>query len=222
MDGDWVRVSKAVKEIAMEHVGKIKCTKKRWYNEECRQAVERRRIVREKFIRVDSIDSIDTRELYTLERKNCKRIMQREKRKYLNEILKEAEKNHSRGKTRHIFRTIKQYKSFNSSLKIIRNCNNELIMDPKERAARWKEYFIELLNADIPDNTMRRETHYGADPMISEVTEEETSRIGNRQDLMEYQVSSLNTVEKKCIISCLEYVGRYGKTNTCQQLGMKL
>ncbi|KAL4148527.1 hypothetical protein QTP88_002756 [Uroleucon formosanum] len=106
MDEEWVRASKAVKEIAMEHVGKIKCSKKKW--------------------------------------------------------------------------TIKQYKSFNPSLKIIRNRNNYLIMDPKEKAARWKEYFTELLNADIPDNITRRETHYGAEPMISELTEEETYKaIGN-------------------------------------------
>lgn len=39
MDEDWVRASKAVKEIAMEHVGKIKCSKKKRYNEECRQAI---------------------------------------------------------------------------------------------------------------------------------------------------------------------------------------
>lgn len=43
-----------------------------------------------KFMSVDSI--IDSKELYTLEKKNCKRIIQREKRKYLNEILKETEK----------------------------------------------------------------------------------------------------------------------------------
>jgi len=30
MDEDWVRVSKTVKEIVMEHIGKIKCSKKKW------------------------------------------------------------------------------------------------------------------------------------------------------------------------------------------------
>jgi len=179
MDEDWARFSKAVKEIAMEHVGKIKCSKKKWYNEECRQAVERRRIARERFISADSIDNITIRELYTLERKNCKRIIQRQKRKHLNEILKEVEKSHSQGKARLFFRTIKQYKSFNPSLKIIRNCKNDLIMDTKEKAARWKEYFTELLNADTPDNITRRETHYGAEPMISELTEEETYKAIN-------------------------------------------
>lgn len=41
-------------------------------------------------------------------------------------------------------------------------------MDPEERATRGKEYFIELLNADIPDNATRRKNQYGAEPIISE------------------------------------------------------
>jgi len=60
----------------MEHVLKIKGTKKKWYNEYYQQAVGRRRIAQEKFI---SVKSIDTNEFYTLERKSCKRIIQRKK-----------------------------------------------------------------------------------------------------------------------------------------------
>jgi hypothetical protein len=37
-------------------------------------------------------------------------------------------------------------------------------MDTKEKAAIWKEYFTELLNADTPNNITRRETNYGAEP----------------------------------------------------------
>ncbi|KAE9525797.1 hypothetical protein AGLY_014023 [Aphis glycines] len=112
-------------------------------------------------------------------------VTHREKRKYLNEILKEVEKNHSQGKARQFFKAIKQYKSFNPSLKIIRNRNNDIIMDPKEKASRWKEYFIEQLNADSPDNITIREIHYGAEPMINELTEEETYKaIGNLKNLI--------------------------------------
>lgn len=91
-----------------------------------------------------------------LERKSCKRVIQREKRKYLNEILQEAEKDRSQSNARNFFRTIKQYKSFSPNLKIIKSRNNDLIMDPKERAKRFEQYFIELLNADILVNPTRR------------------------------------------------------------------
>lgn len=75
----WMKtgpVSKAVKEIAVEYVGKIKTKKTKCYNENCKQAVERRRITRENFI---SVGNIDTKELYALERKSCKRVIQRKK-----------------------------------------------------------------------------------------------------------------------------------------------
>lgn len=44
-------------------------------------------------------------------------------------------------------------------------------MSPK--ATRQKGYFIELLNSDIPDNPTRREKQYGAESMISKVSQEE-------------------------------------------------
>ncbi|KAL4149146.1 hypothetical protein QTP88_003152 [Uroleucon formosanum] len=48
-------------------------------------------------------------------------------------------------------------------------------MDPNEKADRWKEYFTELLNADIPDNSTRRKNIHGAESMVSEVTREEVN-----------------------------------------------
>lgn len=47
-------------------------------------------------------------------------------------------------------------------------------MDPEEKAAKWKEYFIELLNANSPENHTGMEYQYEAEPMISEMTQEET------------------------------------------------
>jgi len=66
-----------------------------------------------------------------LERKMCKRILQREKRKYLSEILQEAVRNYSMGSVRNFFKTTKQYKTFNPSLKTIKNLHGEILMDPK-------------------------------------------------------------------------------------------
>lgn len=105
------------------------------YNENCWQAVERRWIVREKFI---SVGNTYTKELYTLEKRSCKRLIQIEKRKYFNETLQEAEKRRSRGSARNFFKMIKQCKSFNPGVKIIKNRYNDLIMNPKEKSARWK------------------------------------------------------------------------------------
>lgn len=97
-------------------------------------------------------------------------------------------------------------------------------MDPKEKAARWKEYFIELLNADSPDSITIRETHYEAEPMINELTEEETYKaIGN---LKNWKSPGSDGIPDELIkyggkemhYFMLKYVRRYGKTNICQQL----
>jgi hypothetical protein len=77
------------------------------------------------------------------------------------------------GSVRNFSKTITQYKMFNSSLKTIKNRHGIILMEPKEKADRWKEYFTELLNADILDNSKRRKNLYGAESMVSEVTQEE-------------------------------------------------
>lgn len=170
IDEDWDKVSKAIKQIVVEDIGMIRNKKKKWYNEDCRKAIRKRQTAREYYIKEDSTD---TKRVFILERKMCKRVLQREKRKYLSEILQETERNCLIGSVRNFFKTIKQYKTFNPSLKTIKNRQGVILMDPKEKADRWKEYFTELLNADIPDNSTRWKNIHGAEPMVSKVTRED-------------------------------------------------
>lgn len=52
----------------------------------------KKHIARADFIRSGNQDSKD---IFLIERKNCKKILQKEKRKYINGILEEAEKDRS-------------------------------------------------------------------------------------------------------------------------------
>jgi len=88
--------------------------------------------------------------IYEKERKNYKRILQREKRGFLNGILQEAEKNRSQGNIRNFFKNIKKYMSFNPSLKAVKSSVGTILMEPKKKIIRWKEYFFNLLNGIIP------------------------------------------------------------------------
>ncbi|KAE9523129.1 hypothetical protein AGLY_016470 [Aphis glycines] len=178
IDEDWDKVSKVIKEVAAKDIGKTRNKKKKWYNENCRQAIRKRQTARENYTKEDSTDR---KRIYILERKMCKRVLQREKRKYLSDILQEAERNCSIGNVRNFFKTIKQYKTFNSSLKTFKNRHGEVLMNPKEKAERWKEYFTELLNADIPDNATRRENLHGPELMTiktAQALEQAASKVG--------------------------------------------
>jgi hypothetical protein len=118
IENEWSKISKAIKKVAEQVIGKLKSGNKKWYSEKCREAIEKRLMSRDNYVK---LNDANTKKIYGIERKNCKRIIQREKRNFLNGILQEAEKDRSQGSIRNFFRTIRQYKSFNPSLKAIKN-----------------------------------------------------------------------------------------------------
>lgn len=49
-------------------------------------------------------------------------------------------------------------------------------MEPELKDKRWEEYFKELLNAEVPVNLIVGKTFQRAEPMLNEVTQEETDK----------------------------------------------
>lgn len=114
-------------------------------------------------------------EKYEIERRECKHIIQREKRKFLNRILEEAERI-PHGNSKNFFRIIKKHQHFNSCLNAIKSTKGCIIMEPEKKAKRWREYFIELLNSDIPANPVRKTVFQKAEPLIDDITQDETDK----------------------------------------------
>lgn len=81
--------------------------------------------------------------------------------------MEEDEENRSQGRIRNFFKIIGKYKEFNPTLKTIKGRHGVILMDPSDKIKRWREYFIDLLNAEIPLK------HITAEPMISDITLEE-------------------------------------------------
>lgn len=54
-----------------------------------------------------------SQELFITEQKNCKKVLQQEKRKFTNNILQNAEDDCSQGILKNFFKTIKHFKQFN-------------------------------------------------------------------------------------------------------------
>ncbi|XP_025421252.1 craniofacial development protein 2-like [Sipha flava] len=144
IEEEWCKISKAIKKVAEQIIGRLKNGKKKWYNEKCREAIEKRRMAQDNYVKYNDAN---TKIIYEIERKNCKRIIQREKRNFLNSILQEAEKDRSQSSIRNFFRTIRHYNSFNPSLKAIKNRDREIIMKPELKAIRWEEYFNTLMDS---------------------------------------------------------------------------
>jgi len=96
IDSEWNHGINIIKEVAEQNIGKTENKNKenKWFNEVCRKAIEEWRLARENYNR--SGDQL-SREKYEKERRKCKSVLQREKRSFLNEILRDAEKNKSQG-----------------------------------------------------------------------------------------------------------------------------
>ncbi|KAE9522281.1 hypothetical protein AGLY_017324 [Aphis glycines] len=97
IDSEWNQAINTIKEVAEQTTGKTgsKKNKEKWFNEVCRKAIEAQRLARENYnILGDQL----SREKYEKERRTCKRLLQREKRSFVNEILQNAEKDRSQGR----------------------------------------------------------------------------------------------------------------------------
>ncbi|XP_025407600.1 craniofacial development protein 2-like [Sipha flava] len=92
---------------------------------------------------------------FEAERRECKKVVQREKRKYLNELLQSTEQNFTQGKVRHFFAVIKKSKQFNPMLKAIKDKNDRIFIEPQAKISRWREYFEELLNGEMPETNWK-------------------------------------------------------------------
>jgi len=80
----------------------------------------------------------------------------REKRSFLNGILRE---NRSQDIIRNFFKTIKKHSAFNPNLKVIKDSERTILIEPEKKIIRWKEYFADLLNGTIPLNSIENGTY---------------------------------------------------------------
>lgn len=68
---------KVIKEVAEQVVGRLKSWKKKWYNEECREMVEKRRMAQGNY---KKFNDENRKIIHEIERKKCKGVIQSEKK----------------------------------------------------------------------------------------------------------------------------------------------
>jgi len=86
----------------------------------------------------------------------------------------------SKNTHKEFFQKIKRYKTFNPSLKAIRDKDNKtILMDPQKKNTRWREYFEDLLNSELPEVPIPEWTGHTADAGMEDLCREETKRAIN-------------------------------------------
>ena len=134
-----------VRDIAQEAVintipKKKKCKKAKWLSEEALQITMKRREAKVK----------REKERYAHLNAEFQRIARRNKKAFLSDQCKEMEENNRMGKTKDLFKEIRDNKgTFHEKMGTIKDRNN--LTETEDIKKMWKEYTEELYKRDVHD-----------------------------------------------------------------------
>jgi len=137
----WTEVCNTVQEAVIKIIPKKKkCKKAKWLSEEDLQIAEKRREVKTK----------GEKERYIHLNAECQRIARRDKKAFLSDQCKEIEENSRMGKTKHLFKKIRDTKGTFHAKRGTKKDRNVMDLTEAEDIKRWQEC-TELSKKDLND-----------------------------------------------------------------------
>ena len=132
----WTEVCDIVQDTGTKTIfKKKKCKKAKWLSEEALQIAVKRRDVKSKGVK----------ERYTRLNAEFQRIVRRNKKAYLSNQCKEIEENNRMGKTRGLFKIIRDTKeTFHAKMGSIKDRNGRDLTEAEDFKKTWQEYTEEL------------------------------------------------------------------------------
>ena len=121
-----------VQEVVIKIISKKKkCKKAKWLSEEALQIAEKRREVKGK----------GEKERYTNLNAEFQRIARRDKKAFLSNRCKEIEENNRMGKTRALFKKIRDTKgAFHAKMNTVKDRNGMDLTEAEDIKKRWQRY----------------------------------------------------------------------------------
>ena len=132
----WMEVHGIEQETGIKAIlKKKKCRKAKWLSEEAFQTAVKRREAKGKGVR----------ERYAHLNAELQTIARRDKKAFLSDQCKEIEENNRMGKTRDLFKKIRDTKgTFHAKMGSIKNRNGMDLIEAEDINKRWQEYTEEL------------------------------------------------------------------------------
>ena len=137
----WAKVHDIVQETGIKTIPKEKkCKKAKCLSEEALQIAMKRREAKNK----------GEKERYTHLNSEFQRIARRDKKAFLNDQCKEIEENNRMGKTRDLFKKIRDTKgTFHAKMGTIKDSNGMDLTEAEDIKKRWQEYTEEQYKKKI-------------------------------------------------------------------------
>ena len=118
------------------------CKKAKWLPEQALKIAEKKREAKGK----------GEKERYTHLNAECQRITRRDQKVFLHDQCKETEEDNSMGKTRYLFKKIRDAKgTFHAKMGTIKNRNGTDLTEAEDIKKRCQEYTEELYKKDLHD-----------------------------------------------------------------------
>ena len=131
----WTEVHDIVQETEIKTIKKKKCKKAKWLSEEALQITVKRREAKCK----------GEKERYSHFNEEFQRIARRDKKAFLCDQCKETEEDNRMGKTRDLFKKIRDTKGpLHAKMGSIQDRNGMDLTEAEDTKKRWQEYTEEL------------------------------------------------------------------------------
>ena len=139
----WMEVSDIVQEAVIKTIPKKKKSKKaKWLSEEALLIAEKRREAKDKA----------EKERYSHLNAEFQRIARRDKKAFLSDQCKEIEENNRMGKTRDLFKKIRDTKgTFHAKMGTIKDRSDMNLTEAEDIKKKWQEYTKDLYKKDMND-----------------------------------------------------------------------
>jgi len=152
-------IKTTIKETKQQLIEKDEGTetfKNKWYDEECKFAIEEMKKAREKWL-VKGRREKEEQE-YHHKRKEVYKIIRNKKKTSMKNVIESIEEDQKHNNIRKMYQTVNRFKKgYQYTFRIIRNKKGELAINTKEKAEIWKEYFNKLLNTEEPRELIKKE-----------------------------------------------------------------
>ena len=132
----WTKICDIVQEVVIKTIPKKReCKKTKWLSDKALKIVEKRR----------EVTGQGEKERYTHLNAECQRTARKNKKVFLSIQCKEIEENSRMGKTRDLFKKIRDIRgTFHAKMGIIKDRNDMDLTEEEDIKKRWQEQPEEL------------------------------------------------------------------------------
>ena len=210
----WTEVHDIVQETEIKAIPKKKkCKKAKWLSEEALQIAVKRREAKSK----------GEKERDTHLNAEIQRIARRDKKAFFSNQCKEIEEKNRMGKTRDLFKKIRDTKgTFHAKMGTIKDRNGRDLTEAEDIKKRWQEYTEELYKKDLhnQDNHDDVITHVVPYLLECEVKWALGSITMNKASGGDgIPVELFQILKDDAVKSCTQYVSKFGKLSSGHRTG---